>query len=386
MLALPTFAEDGYIDLFDGKTLDGWVQKGGNAKYEVQNGTIHGSSVPNTSNSFLCTEKLYGDFILEYEFKVDEALNSGVQIRSNSFKEYGGGRVHGYQIEIDPDMKRARLWTAGIYDEGRRGWLNDLQDNEPARKSFKPDEWNQIKVEAIGDSIKTWLNGVPAADLVDSMTPSGFIGLQVHGVGKRTEPLNVAWRNLKIKDLGKHVWKPIFNGKDLEGWEVGPGGEWAVVDGVIVGKSSKTEPRHGILLTRQAFKDFTVRCKFRVHAGNSGFYFRAERVAGGVSVHGFQAEVDRTSAVGGLYETGGRAWVVKPDENLHKKTKYKAGDWTDMTVSAHGKRIVVHINNQKTAELKNDPGRTEGLIGLQLHGGQNMDVEFKEIEMLVKAE
>jgi hypothetical protein len=386
LLTFPVFAEDGFIDLFDGKTLDGWVQKGGKAKYEIKDGTIHGSSVPNTSNSFLCTEKLYGDFIFEYEFKVDEALNSGVQIRSNSFKEYRNGRVHGYQVEIDPDMKRARLWTAGIYDEGRRGWLNDLKNNEHARKAFKPDEWNHIKVEAIGDSIKTWLNGVPAADLVDSMTQTGFIGLQVHGVGKRVEPLNVAWRTLKVKDLGKHVWKPIFNGNDLEGWEAAPGGEWSVVEGAIVGKSPKTESRHGILLTKQAYKDFTVRCKFRVLAGNSGFYFRAERVKGGVSVHGFQAEVDRTSAVGGLYETGGRAWVTKPDAKLHKKTKYKAGEWTDMTVSAHGKRIVVHINNQKTAELKNDPGRTEGLIGLQLHGGQDMHVEFKDIEMLVKAE
>jgi len=190
--------EEGFVPLFDGKTLDGWKQFGGKAKYTAEEGVIVGSSVPNTSNSFLCTEKHYADFILEYEFKVDPRLNSGVQIRSNSLKEYKNGRVHGYQIEIDPSK---RAWTAGIYDEGRRGWLCNLKKNEPARKAFKQNQWNKVRVEAVGDSIKTYLNDVPAADLKDSMTPSGFIGLQVHGVGKRTDPLQVRWRNLRIKEL-----------------------------------------------------------------------------------------------------------------------------------------------------------------------------------------
>ncbi len=192
--------EKGFVPLFDGKTLDGWEQKGGKAKYKAEDGQIVGSSVPNTSNSFLCTKKHYSDFILEYEFKVDPSLNSGVQIRSHSKPDYKKGRVHGYQVEIDPSP---RAWSCGIYDEGRRGWLNNLKKNEPARKAFKQNEWNKVRVEAKGDSIKTWLNGVPAADLTDSMTPSGFIGLQVHGVGGRKEPLEVRWRNLRIKDLGK---------------------------------------------------------------------------------------------------------------------------------------------------------------------------------------
>ena len=192
--------EEGFVPLCDGKTLDGWEQKGGKAKYAVEDGQIVGSSVPNTSNSFLCTKKHYSDFIMEYEFKVDPSLNSGVQIRSHSKPDYKNGRVHGYQVEIDPG---SRAWSCGIYDEGRRGWLNNLKNNEPARKAFKQNEWNKVRVEAKGDSIKTWLNGVPAADLKDSMTPSGFIGLQVHGVGGRKEPLEVRWRNLRIKDLSE---------------------------------------------------------------------------------------------------------------------------------------------------------------------------------------
>jgi hypothetical protein len=191
-------------ELFDGKTLTGWVQRGGKALYTVEDGAIVGTAVPNTPNSFLCTEKRFSNFILELDFQVDQGLNSGVQIRSNSLPEYKNGRVHGYQVEIDPSP---RAWTGGIYDEGRRGWLNDLKNNEAARKAFKQGEWNHFRVEAIGDSIKTWLNGVPAADLKDSMTPTGFIGLQVHGT-KSEKPLKVRWRNIRIQEIGPPPAKP----------------------------------------------------------------------------------------------------------------------------------------------------------------------------------
>ncbi|MDP6929381.1 MAG: DUF1080 domain-containing protein, partial [Planctomycetota bacterium] len=375
-----------FVPLFDGKSLDGWTQRGGKALYAIKDGAILGTAVPGTPNSFLCTDRDYGDFVLEYEFLVHPKLNSGVQIRSHSLQAYRNGRVHGYQVEIDPDVDRNRMWTAGIYEEARRGWLNDLAANEPARKAFKPEQWNAVRVRAVGDSIKTWLNGVPAADLVDSMTLSGFIGLQVHSIGKKTGgPFTVSWRNLRIKDLGKHEWKPIFNGKDLSGWDALPGGQWSVKEGAIVGVSQRAERRHGILLSKESYKDFTVRCKLRVHSGDSGFYFRAKRVRGGVAVHGFQAEVDETGETGGLYETGGRAWVVKPDTKVAKSAKHKKGEWSELTVSAHGRRIVVHLNGVKTAELIKDKGRLEGHFGLQLHGGQDMHVEYKDIEMLLPA-
>ena len=213
ILSLGTVPPDSGEDwkpLLDGQSLKGWKQRGGVAKYRVENGEIIGSSVPNTGNSFLCSEKDYGDFILELEFKVHAKLNSGVQIRSQCFDEpkeimhdgktikIPAGRVHGYQVEIDP-LERA--WTGGIYDEGRRGWLNDLAKNELARKAFKQDDWNKFRIECRGDSIKTWINGVAAADLKDSMTPKGFIALQVHGVGKNEEPMEVRWRILRIMEL-----------------------------------------------------------------------------------------------------------------------------------------------------------------------------------------
>jgi hypothetical protein len=193
----PATGEAGFVNLFDGKTLKGWVQRGGKAKYAVEGDCIVGTTVPNTENSFLCTEKDYANFILELDFKVDPGLNSGVQIRSHSLKTYKNGRVHGYQVEIDPS---ARAWTGGIYDEARRGWLFKLENNEAARKAFKQNEWNHFRIVADGDSIKTWLNGVPAADLKDNMTPKGFIALQVHST-KSTKPLQVRWRDIRIKEL-----------------------------------------------------------------------------------------------------------------------------------------------------------------------------------------
>jgi hypothetical protein len=214
-------AAEQWQELFDGKSLDGWVQRGGAAKYRIEDGCIVGTSVPKTGNSFLCTEKDYGDFIFEVEYKVDPKLNSGIQIRSQCFTSPGeakdaqgevvkdakgnpikipAGRVHGYQIEIDPS---ARAWSAGIYDEGRRGWLADLKNNPAAQKAFKQNDWNKYRVECKGDSIKTWINGVPAADLKDGVTPKGFIALQVHGIGndKEKEGAEVRWRNIRIQPL-----------------------------------------------------------------------------------------------------------------------------------------------------------------------------------------
>ncbi|HMO14693.1 MAG TPA: DUF1080 domain-containing protein [Pirellulaceae bacterium] len=192
--------ESTWVDLFDGKSLDGWTQRGGAAVYEVNNGEIIGSTVPNTPNSFLCTEQHFSDFELELEFFVHPELNSGIQIRSNSLPDYQAGRVHGYQVEIDPSD---RAWTAGIYDESRRGWLYDLSANTEARYAFKQGAWNHLRIKALGPRIQTWLNGVAAADLIDDMTAEGFIGLQVHGVGGRSDKLTVKWRNLRLREITK---------------------------------------------------------------------------------------------------------------------------------------------------------------------------------------
>ena len=205
-------AQDAFVSLFDGKTLTGWEQHSGTAEYRIENGAIIGKTVPNTGNSFLCTTRKYANFILEVDFKVDPSMNSGIQFRSNYYtketeveiagkkKKFPADRVHGYQFEIDPSP---RAYTGGVYDEGRRGWLFDLKNNEAARKAFKQGEWNQARIECRGSSIKTFINGVPAADFTDDMTKEGVIALQVHGIGKKTEAVGkeVMWRNIRIQEL-----------------------------------------------------------------------------------------------------------------------------------------------------------------------------------------
>ncbi len=202
------------IELFNGKDLTGWTKRGGKATYTVENGVVVGHSAPNSTNTFLCTNKDYGDFELEYDFKIkDKDFNSGVQIRSHARPEGAEERVYGYQIEIDPSD---RAWTAGIYFEGgskdkdgnwiRKGsWLDDLKDNVPAQKAFKLGEWNHVRVVAKGRRIQTWLNGVPAGDFTDTddkaFAPTGLIALQVHTVGKKTEPKEIRWKNIKLTEL-----------------------------------------------------------------------------------------------------------------------------------------------------------------------------------------
>ena len=174
-------------------------------------------------------------------------------------------------------------------------------------------------------------------------------------------------------------FQPLFDGTSLDGWTATPGGTWKVVDGAIVGTSPKSERRHGILLSDGVFSDFVVRAKFRLVSGDSGFYFRAGRVNSSVGAHGFQVEVDETEETGGLYEPGGRAWVQRPPAEAIKKRGYQIGEWTDLELTAVGGHIVVKINGVTSSELKNDRGRTKGHFGLQLHGGQEMRVEYKDI-------
>jgi hypothetical protein len=201
-------AEEGFVALFNGTDLSGWEQHSGKAEYRVEDGAIVGKTVSNTGNSFLCTKEAFGDFILEFEFKVAPGMNSGVQFRSEFFeketeisvdgktRKVPADRVFGYQYEIDPS---ARSYTGGVYDEARRGWLRDLKENEEARKAFKGGEWNKARIECKGDHIQTFINGVKAAEITDSLTLKGIIGLQVHGIGKKEPGEEVRWRNIRIR-------------------------------------------------------------------------------------------------------------------------------------------------------------------------------------------
>ena len=307
---LPLEGERGgglWTPLFNGKSLSGWTQRGGKADYRVENGTIVGYSKVNTENSFLCTKQTYGDFILEFDFRVDDALNSGVQLRSESLKSYQNGRVHGYQFEIDPS---SRAWTGGIYDEARRGWLYPLTKNPAAQKAFKNNEWNSARIEAIGNSIRTWVNGVPCADLIDDKTPAGFIALQVHAIGNDASKAGktVAWRNIRIctKDVATYAtpenrrtlqvnaipntlsareqaegWKLLWDGKTTEGWRGArldhfPEKGWVIEDGILkVLKADGGESTNGgDIVTTRKYRNFMLSVDFKITKGaNSGIKY-----------------------------------------------------------------------------------------------------------------
>lgn len=291
---------DPFTELFDGKTLNGWHTKGGEAKYMVRDNAIVGTSTMNTPNTFLCSDSIYGDFILELEYKVDPKLNSGIQIRSNSIPAYRNGVVHGYQIEIDPSE---RAWSAGIYDEQRRGWLYNLIENKEAQQAFKQNEWNAYRIEAISDTLKTWINGVPAAHLIDPVTKKGFIGLQVHSIDKEEmNGIEIQWRNIKIitNEVAKYAktsplkakntvneltiteakdgWKMLWDGKTTEGWrgakiETFPETGWKIENGElsVLASGGGESVAGGDIVTVETFGDFEFKVDFKITEGaNSG--------------------------------------------------------------------------------------------------------------------
>ncbi len=296
-------SDDGWKDLFNGKDLTGWKQLNGEAIYEAVDGMIVGTTVTNTPNSFLCTEENYSDFVLELEMLLVDDFNSGMQFRSESKPDYMNGRVHGYQCEVDPSP---RAWSAGIYDEARRGWLYTLELNPDAKTAFKHGDWNHYRIECIGPSIKTWLNGVPVSHVIDDMTPSGFIALQVHAI--RDDSLanrQIKWRNIRIKtenlqpsaNEGIYVvnlipnnlsesekeqgYKLLFDGQSTDNFrsvdsDEFPSKGWRVQDGLLTVLSSGGDPekKGGSIVTKETFGAFDLKFDFMFTEGaNSGIKY-----------------------------------------------------------------------------------------------------------------
>ena len=291
--------------LFNGKNLKGWTQLNGKAKYIVKDGAIVGSTVVKEPNSFLATNKDYSDFILEFEFKVDDRMNSGVQLRSHSTKDYQNYRVHGYQFEIDP---APRAWTGGIYDEAGRTWLYPMTYNPGSQNAFRHNTWNTVRIEAFGNSIKTWVNGIPCANLWDDVDSSGFIALQVHAIGDN--PANageeVAWRNLRIctEDVEKYLtetpapqictipdvlspdekaagWKLLWDGKTTKGWRGAkiagfPENGWAIDKGIlkVMAGNGEESKNGGDIITDRKYGNFILKVDFKITKGaNSGIKY-----------------------------------------------------------------------------------------------------------------
>ncbi len=178
-------------------------------------------------------------------------------------------------------------------------------------------------------------------------------------------------------------WQKLFDGKTLNGWHTIPGGKWEVKEGAIMGINEKSDERHGLLVTDKTYKDFVVRLKYKAIKGNSGFYFRVQESGDIVGVKGFQAEIDPDKDAGGLYETNGRGWVLQP-KPADVKTWYKPNEWNEMTITAQGGDITVTVNGKVSAKLTNDSGLREGHFAMQLHGGQDVETLFRDIQIMEK--
>ncbi|PWK78990.1 uncharacterized protein DUF1080 [Mucilaginibacter oryzae] len=330
--------------LFDGKTLNGWKRLAGTADYKVEDGAIVGTTVLNSGNSFLVTEKEYGDFILELDAKIESELsNSGIQTRSHFDPEgnKGKGKVYGRQCEIDPS---SRKWTGGIYDEGRRDWLYPLDLNPKAKDAFKVGEYNHIKIECIGNEMKTWINGVPAGDVVDTVDNKGFIALQVHAVSEEKQAgkkvyfknLNLKTTNVKPAPFPKDVyvvnltpnsltaaekaagWKLLYDGKTSTGWRGAtlkgfPDKGWEYADGTmhVLASAGQEESGGGDIVTNDNYSAFDLSFEFKLTPGANS----------GVKYFVTLSEVTKGSAIGLEYQV--------LDDKLHPDAKLgRDGDRT----------------------------------------------------------
>ena len=398
-LAITCTAFTQWQTLFNGKDLNGWNQKNGKAIYTVENGEIVGTTVANTTNSFLCTNEEYGDFIFEVDLKVENAMNSGVQFRSLSKPDYQDSRVHGYQMEVDPTD---RAWSGGIYDEARRDWLYIPNINPEGKKAFKKGDWNKYHIEAIGNTIRTWINGIPVAHLIDDMTAKGFIALQIHAIyGDMKEGMKIRWKNIRIQTAKlkpnpldntpvinllpnnlseqekKQGVKLLFNGKDFTGWRAVhgdkmPAAHWSIQNGEInVSSSDGSETGNDIVATEQ-YGAFELTFDFKLSEGaNSGVkYFVNETFdSDGKSGIGLEYQVldDEKHPDAKLGAAGNRTlsglYDLIPPYKLDKRFQRKIGEWNQGRVIVYPNNIVQHwLNGFKVIEYERKSNIFDALV------------------------
>lgn len=375
--------------LFNGKDLKGWKQLNGKARYTVINGEVVGTTVYGEPNSFLATEKDYGDFILEFQFKLDHDMNSGVQFRSLSIPSYQNSRVHGYQFEIDPSP---RAWTAGIYDESRRGWLYPMDYNAFGKKNISLGNWYTCRVECIGNSIRTFLDGVPMSYLIDDLTPKGFIALQVHAIGKKEEEgRTIHWRNIRIQEAGLQLNKTphtlivntknntlspvekeagvelLFDGVSTKGWRGAyktsfPDKGWEVKDGVlsVLGTEGNEAANGGDIVTEKEYGAFILQfeCKLTPGANSGVKYFVQEKEEYNGTAQGLEYQLldDQHHPDAKMGSIGNRTLASLYDlipSVKEPRARKPIGEWNNCVIIAYPDGRVEHyLNGFKMLEYK----------------------------------
>lgn len=391
-------SKDGWQILFNGHDLSGWRELNGKHKWEARDGMIVGTDVHGQPNGFLCTEKDYGDFILELEVSIDTLMNnSGVQFRSRSTADYLNYRVHGYQMEVDPKPQR---WSGSIYDEGgRRGWLYTTELNVPGKRAFKNNQWNKYRIECFGTTMRTWVNGIPISHLVDAESQKGFIGLQLHANNPTDPPggNQVRFRNIRIKTTGikpsplddiyvvntipndlsaqekKTGYMLLWDGKTTTGWRDAykpgfPENAWEIKDSALsVAADSKEHGTGRDIMTTQQFAAFILKFDFRLTPGaNSGVkYFVGElsenkNPGKGNAVAALEYQIVDDSVPGlAANRTLGSLADILPSQKTRVSFK-KTGEWNQAIIKVFPDNLIEYwLNGYKILEYKR--GSTEYL-------------------------
>lgn len=400
--------DNGWKELFNGKNLKGWKILNGTAEFKVEDGVISGISKMNTPNTFLATKSDYSDFILEYEAQNDPSLNAGVQIRSQSLDDYKDGRVHGYQIELDPSK---RAWSGGIYDEARRGWLYNLECNPDGKDAYVLGAWNKFRVEAIGNHIRVWLNGVQTADLIDDMTASGFIALQVHSIGNNEdrEGKTILYRNIRIKTKNldeeitpasttipqisylnnqltdrekKEGWELLWDGKTTKGWRGAkldqfPEKGWNIENGILsIEKSDGGESTNGgDVVTVKKYKNFKLEADFKLTEGaNSGikYFVDTELNKGEGSSIGCEFQIlddarhpDAKQGVDGNRTLASLYDLITPDARFYapyERARRVNNSWNRAKIVVKGNHVEHYLNGIKVIEYERGTQQWQALV------------------------
>ncbi|MED6335266.1 MAG: DUF1080 domain-containing protein, partial [Planctomycetota bacterium] len=313
------------FNLLGAQGLSGWSVSG-DADFSVEAGLLTAQGRGGGSGR-LTSDAVYGDFSLEFEVQLAVGAAS-VTVRSAA---HDSALATGHQMPLDHGAPHV---ACGLYSVHREKWMSAPTEWTVQGGAFDHTAWNKIRIECVGPSVRTWINGVPAATELDADVLAGRIAFEVDGDGL------ARFRGMRLSWLGESWWQPIFDGASTFGWHEIGGADWAVEDGVLVGRQEKDDPAHGHLVTDRAYEDFTVRVEYRAVRGNSGLYFRIIETGKGPGVQGFQAEIDASKDAGGLYETGGRGWVVQPSPE-DVASWFRPGEWNTMIVTARGSHLAV---------------------------------------------
>lgn len=396
-------AQGGWQELFNGRDLSGWRMLNAPHKVEVRDGMVVATTVPGQDNGFLCTDELYGDFILEMDVKTDLLLdNSGIQFRSLSNPEDRNGRVHGYQVQIENRPPHVSQWSGAIYDEAGRGFLYIIEDDAVRQKAYIQNQWNRVRIEAIGTTLRVWINGIPTAHVVDDKILKGLICLQVHGGAHASErgEQSVYMRNVRIQTeslkpspfddipVANYIpntlsgqeahqgFKLLFDGETTKGWRIDTkvsSSTARIENGTIT--ISRTEESENskpiaVAMTDEQFGPFELKFEFKLHNKNA--------IAGIEYFHSGKPDAERQALYGRL----------ALDNALHRARVNRDlwKEWNQGVIKAYpDNRVEYWLNGYKILEYIRDSDKPlKGHILLDAYPGDTVSYRSIKIRRLTK--